>query len=40
MFRVRVNNEDLILGYASGRIRRNFIQILPGDRVKMEVKSL
>nr|YP_009744528.1 translation initiation factor 1 [Aquilegia rockii]QIE13480.1 translation initiation factor 1 [Aquilegia rockii] len=29
MFRVRVNNEDLILGYGSGRICRNFIQILP-----------
>ena len=37
MFRVRLDNEDLILGYVSGRIRRSFIRILPGDRVKIEV---
>nr|YP_010048370.1 translation initiation factor 1 [Pentasachme caudatum]QPK76724.1 translation initiation factor 1 [Pentasachme caudatum]WEV92427.1 translation initiation factor 1 [Pentasachme caudatum] len=37
MFRVRLDNEDLILGYISGKIRRSFIRILPGDRVKVEV---
>nr|YP_011030299.1 Protein subunit initiation factor IF1 [Tricyrtis xianjuensis]WNV61963.1 Protein subunit initiation factor IF1 [Tricyrtis xianjuensis] len=37
MFRVRLDNEDLILGYVSGRIRRSFIRILPGDRVKIEI---
>nr|YP_010463928.1 translation initiation factor 1 [Fedia cornucopiae]UUL71280.1 translation initiation factor 1 [Fedia cornucopiae] len=37
MFRVRLDNEDLILGYISGKIRRGFIRILPGDRVKVEV---
>nr|YP_010253689.1 translational initiation factor 1 [Aristolochia delavayi]QTZ18065.1 translational initiation factor 1 [Aristolochia delavayi] len=37
MFRVRLDNEDLILGYVSGRIRRSFIRILTGDRVKIEV---
>ncbi|KAF5197875.1 Translation initiation factor if-1 protein [Thalictrum thalictroides] len=37
MFRVRLDNEDVILGYVSGRIRRNFVRILPGDRVKLEV---
>nr|UDZ59586.1 translation initiation factor 1 [Limnophyton obtusifolium]UDZ59587.1 translation initiation factor 1 [Limnophyton obtusifolium]UDZ59588.1 translation initiation factor 1 [Limnophyton angolense] len=37
MFRVRLDNGDLILGYISGKIRRNFIRILPGDRVKIEV---
>nr|AWI71063.1 translation initiation factor 1 [Thevetia peruviana] len=37
MFRVRLDNEDLILGYVSGKIRRNFIRIRPGDRVKVEV---
>nr|YP_010489738.1 translation initiation factor 1 [Koenigia cyanandra]UWM11294.1 translation initiation factor 1 [Koenigia cyanandra]UWM11379.1 translation initiation factor 1 [Koenigia cyanandra] len=37
MFRVRLDNENLILGYVSGRIRRSFIRILPGDRVKIEV---
>nr|YP_010894603.1 translational initiation factor 1 [Dicranostigma lactucoides]YP_010894635.1 translational initiation factor 1 [Dicranostigma lactucoides]WJW71473.1 translational initiation factor 1 [Dicranostigma lactucoides]WJW71506.1 translational initiation factor 1 [Dicranostigma lactucoides] len=37
MFRVRLDNEDLVLGYISGRIRHSFIRILPGDRVKIEV---
>lgn len=37
MFRVRLDNEDLILGYISGKIRQNFIRVLPGDRVKVEV---
>ncbi|KAI3663508.1 hypothetical protein L6452_45832 [Arctium lappa] len=37
MFRVRLDNEDIILGYVSGKIRRSFIRILPGDRVKIEV---
>nr|YP_010286996.1 translation initiation factor 1 [Limnobium laevigatum]UKT61016.1 translation initiation factor 1 [Limnobium laevigatum] len=37
MFRVRLDNEDLILGYISGKIRQSFIRILPGDRVKIEV---
>ncbi|KAK4403155.1 30S ribosomal protein S11, chloroplastic [Sesamum angolense] len=36
MFRVRLDNEDLILGYVSGKIRRSFIRILPGDKVKIE----
>nr|YP_009447232.1 translational initiation factor 1 [Adenocalymma subspicatum]ATY48525.1 translational initiation factor 1 [Adenocalymma subspicatum] len=37
MFRVRLDNEDLVLGYVSGKMRRNFIQILPGDKVKIEI---
>nr|UHA56480.1 translation initiation factor 1 [Argophyllum lejourdanii] len=37
MFRVCLDNEDMILGYVSGKIRRSFIRILPGDRVKIEV---
>nr|YP_009450121.1 translational initiation factor 1 [Burmannia oblonga]ANK36318.1 translational initiation factor 1 [Burmannia oblonga] len=37
MFRVRVDNKYIILGYISGKIRRNFIRILPGDRVKVEI---
>ncbi|CAK9325194.1 unnamed protein product [Citrullus colocynthis] len=37
MFRVRLDNEDLILGYISGKIRKNFVRILPGDRVRVEV---
>lgn len=37
MFRVRLDNEDVIIGYISGKIRKNFVRILPGDRVKVEV---
>nr|QXO02865.1 initiation factor 1 [Cheirostylis montana] len=37
MFRVRLDNQDLILGYISGKIRCSFIRILPGDRVKVEM---
>nr|YP_010717698.1 translational initiation factor 1 [Orobanche pycnostachya]WDQ41953.1 translational initiation factor 1 [Orobanche pycnostachya] len=38
MFRVRrLDNEDLVLGYISGKIRCNFIRILPGDKVKIEI---
>lgn len=39
MFRVNLDNGDLILGYISGKIRKNFIRILPGDRVKVEVSG-
>nr|AVM84141.1 translational initiation factor 1 [Adenocalymma paulistarum] len=39
MFRVRLDNEDLVLGYVSGKMRRNFIQILPGDKVKIELSG-
>jgi translation initiation factor IF-1 len=33
MFRVKLANGHEVLAYASGRIRMNFIRILPGDRV-------
>nr|AEZ48990.1 translational initiation factor 1 [Lomandra longifolia] len=34
--RVRLDNEDLILGYISGRIRRSLIRILPGNKIQIE----
>lgn len=37
MFRVLLDNQDLILGYISGKIRKNYVRILPGDRVRVEV---
>nr|QTI91202.1 translational initiation factor 1 [Echinocactus grusonii] len=37
MFHVRLDNENVILGYISGKIRRSSIRILLGDRVKVEV---
>nr|AVM82216.1 translational initiation factor 1 [Adenocalymma juliae] len=39
MFRVWLDNEDLVLGYVSGKMRRNSIQILPGDKVKIEISG-
>lgn len=37
MFRVELENGVLILAHISGKIRKNFIRILPGDRVKVEL---
>ncbi|CAI9274186.1 unnamed protein product [Lactuca saligna] len=37
MFWVRLENGDMVLGYVSGKIRRNSIRMLPGDKVKIEV---
>ncbi|MBI4337082.1 MAG: translation initiation factor IF-1 [Chloroflexi bacterium] len=37
MFRVRLANGHLVLAHASGRVRMNFIRILPGDRVLVEL---
>ncbi|VVA99670.1 unnamed protein product [Arabis nemorensis] len=37
MFRVDLENGVNILGYICGKIRKNFIRILPGDKVKVEM---
>ena len=37
MFRVKLENSHIILGYISGKIRKNFIRILPNDRVIVEM---
>ena len=37
MFRVELKNKHLILAHVSGKMRMNFIRILPGDRVKLEM---
>ena len=37
MFRVELENGHLVLAHISGKIRKNFIKILPGDRVKVEL---
>ncbi len=37
MFRVELDNGHKVLAHISGKIRMNFIRILPGDRVKVEV---
>lgn len=37
MFRVELENGFNVLAHISGKIRRNYIKILPGDRVKVEL---
>lgn len=37
MFRVELENGHQILAHLSGKLRTNFIRILPGDRVKLEL---
>jgi translation initiation factor IF-1 len=37
MFRVELENGHKVLAHVSGKMRMNFIRILPGDRVKVEL---
>jgi translation initiation factor IF-1 len=38
MFKLKVDNLDTeILGIVSGKMRKHFIRILPGDRVKVQL---
>ncbi|HHX24628.1 MAG: translation initiation factor IF-1 [Tepidanaerobacteraceae bacterium] len=37
MFRVELKNGHTILAHVSGKIRMNYIRILPGDRVTVEL---
>ncbi len=37
MFRVELENKHNVLAHISGKMRMNFIRILPGDRVTVEL---
>jgi len=37
MFRVEIEGGHLVLGHVSGKMRMNYIRILPGDRVALEL---
>ena len=37
MFRVELSNQHKVLAHVSGKMRMNFIRILPGDKVMMEL---
>ena len=37
MFRVDCGKNHIVLAHISGKIRKHFIRILPGDTVKMEL---
>lgn len=37
MFRVELENGHEVLGHISGKMRKHYIRILPGDQVKVEL---
>ena len=36
-FRVKLENGHVVLGHISGKMRMNYIRILPGDKVGVEM---
>jgi len=39
MFRVELTNGHSVLAHISGKMRKRFIRLTPGDRVKMEMSQ-
>jgi len=39
MFRVALANEHLVLAHISGKMRKRFIRLTVGDRVKLEMSA-
>jgi translation initiation factor IF-1 len=37
MFRVRLENDHEVISHISGKMRMNYIKILPGDKVALEM---
>ena len=37
MFRVKLENDHEVIAHISGKLRQNFIRILPGDKVTLEL---
>ena len=37
MFKVEMENGHIVLAHISGKLRMNFIKILPGDKVTLEM---
>ncbi len=37
MFQVKLQNEHIVLAHISGKMRKNYIKILPSDKVTVEV---
>ena len=37
MFKVKLENDHIVLAHGTGKMRMNFIRILPGDRVTLEL---
>ena len=38
-FKVKLENDHVVLGYISGKMRMNYIRILPGDTVTVEIST-
>ncbi|MGH9244861.1 MAG: translation initiation factor IF-1 [Acidimicrobiales bacterium] len=38
-FRIALDNGHMVLGHLSGKMRKNRIRILPGDRVQVEMSA-
>ena len=36
-FRVKLDNDKVILSYLSGKMRLHYIRVVPGDRVNIEM---
>ena len=37
MFRVKLDNDHIVLGHSSGKMRKNRIRVLEGDKVTVEM---
>ena len=37
MFKVKIDGDHIILAHISGKLRMNYIRILPGDKVVVEM---
>ena len=37
MFRVELENQHMVLAHISGKMRKHFIRILPGDKILVEL---
>jgi translation initiation factor IF-1 len=37
MFRVKLENEHVIMGHIAGKMRKHYIKIVPGDKVTVEM---
>jgi translation initiation factor IF-1 len=37
VFKVKLPNEHIVIAHISGKLRMNYIKILPGDKVTVEV---
>ncbi len=39
MFKVKLPNDHVILAHISGKLRMNYIKILPGDKVTVQIST-